>query len=442
MKKLIPQSIKNIFHLVQAMLANFMYGFPSRKIKVIGVTGTNGKTTTCQMITRILEEAGYCVAMASTINFKLGSKEWVNATKYTTLSPLVTQKFIQQAVNEECDYVVLETSSHSLDQCRVWGVQYVVAVITNITREHLDYHKTIEKYRQAKSKLFKKAQVAVVNSDMEKPEDFLQFKNKTQLTYSLQNNQANIFAEDIKLDINSSKFKIKNSKFILNMPGEFNIENSLAAVAACLSQGISLKQSSVALEKITGVAGRLEAIPNDKNLNVMIDYAVTPDSLQKLYQYLTSVKKPDSHIIAVFGSCGERDRGKRPLMGEIVSTSADYVIITNEDPYGEDPVQIINEVFSGVVGHEVIGEIPNFQFSIFNFQSNSNDQISNVKTEGVNCWRIFDRREAIGFALKLAKVGDIAIVTGKGAEEMMAIGDQMIEWNDKKVIQEELAKLQ
>jgi len=442
MKKLIPQSIKNIFHLVQAMLANFMYGFPSRKIKVIGVTGTNGKTTTCQMITRILEEAGYCVAMASTINFKLGSKEWVNATKYTTLSPLVTQKFIQQAVNEECDYVVLETSSHSLDQCRVWGVQYVVAVITNITREHLDYHKTIEKYRQAKSKLFKKAQVAVVNSDMEKPEDFLQFKNKTQLTYSLQNNQANIFAEDIKLDINSSKFKIKNSKFILNMPGEFNIENTLAAVAACLSQGISLKQSSVALEKITGVAGRLEAIPNDKNLNVMIDYAVTPDSLQKLYQYLTSVKKPDSHIIAVFGSCGERDRGKRPLMGEIVSTSADYVIITNEDPYGEDPVQIINEVFSGVVGHEVIGEIPNFQFSIFNFQSNSNDQISNVKTEGVNCWRIFDRREAIGFALKLAKVGDIAIVTGKGAEEMMAIGDQMIEWNDKKVIQEELAKLQ
>lgn len=413
MKKLIPQSIKNIYHLAQAVVANFIYGFPSRNIKVIGVTGTNGKTTTCQMIAKILEEAGHTVAMASTINFKLGAQEWVNVTKYTTLSPFATQKFIKKAVEAKCDYLILETSSHSLDQRRVWGIHYAVAVITNVTREHLDYHKTIEKYRQAKSKLFGMADVAVVNLDMENPDEFLRFNNKTKLTYSLKNNLADIFAEDIKLDINSTNYKLKTTNYKLNMPGEFNIENSLAAVAVGISQNISLEQSAAALAKITGVAGRLESIANDKNLNVMIDYAVTPDSLQKLYQYLTSVKKPDSQIIAVFGSCGERDRGKRPLMGEIVSASADFVIVTNEDPYHEDPQQIIDEVASGVKN----------------------------KIEGQNFWKIFDRREAIAKALSLAKQDDIVIVTGKGAEEMMAVGNQMIPWNDKKVIQEELAKI-
>ncbi|MDO8240516.1 MAG: UDP-N-acetylmuramoyl-L-alanyl-D-glutamate--2,6-diaminopimelate ligase [Candidatus Moranbacteria bacterium] len=429
MKKLIPQSIKNIYHLAQAVVANFAYGFPSRNIKVIGVTGTNGKTTTCQMIAKILEEAGHTVAMASTINFKLGAEEWVNVTKYTTLSPFATQKFIKKAVEAKCDYLILETSSHSLDQCRVWGIHYAVAVITNVTREHLDYHKTIEQYRQAKAKLFGMADVAVVNLDMEKPEEFLQYNNAVKFGYSLKDTNhkiqdtkksqisnlksQNIFANNIKLDIYNSAFQVSGCEFKINLPGEFNIENSLAAVAVGISQNISLEQSANALAKITGVAGRLESIANDKNLNVMIDYAVTPDSLQKLYQYLTSVKKTDSRIIAVFGSCGERDRGKRPLMGEIVSASADYVIVTNEDPYHEDPQQIINEVASGVKN----------------------------KTEGQNFWKIFDRREAIAKALSLAKANDIVIVTGKGAEETMAVGDQRIEWNDKKVIQEELAKI-
>src|SRR3989339_145256 len=155
MKKLIPQSIKNIYHLFQAILANFMYGWLSKNIKIIGVTGTNGKTTTVQMITKILEESGARVAMASTINFKLGEKEWVNATKFTTLSSFQVQKFIAEAVKANCEYLVLETSSHSLDQFRTWGIRYDTAVITNVTREHLDYHKTIEGYRQAKLKLFK-----------------------------------------------------------------------------------------------------------------------------------------------------------------------------------------------------------------------------------------------------------------------------------------------
>lgn len=413
MKKLIPQSIKNIYHLFQAILANFIYGSPSLGLKIIGITGTNGKTTTCQIVAKILEEAGHRVAMASTINFKLGQREWVNATKFTTLSPFAVQKFLKQAVEANCEYVVLETSSHSLDQCRVWGINYKVAVITNVTREHLDYHKTMEKYRQAKLKLFKKAEIAVVNLDMEKPEEFLQFDNVEKLTYSLKDKKADLLAEEVRLEVTSSSFKVKGIRFNLNLPGAFNIENALAALAIGMSQGIFLEQAAAALRKIQGVPGRLEHIANNKDFEVMIDYAVTPDSLEKLYQYLSAVKKSETRIIAVFGSCGERDRGKRPIMGEIVSRYADFVIITNEDPYGEDPMQIIKEVAKGVKGKE----------------------------KDKNFWKILDRREAIAKALSLAKKDDIVIVTGKGAEENMMVGKEKIPWNDKKVILEELKKM-
>ena len=155
MKKIIPQSIKNIYHLFQAILANVWYGFPSRKLKVIGVTGTNGKTTTVQMIAKILEEAGYKIAVASTINFKIGEKEWVNDTKFTTLSSWRLQKHLRQAVEAECEDAIVEVTSHALDQNRIWGVAFNVAVVTNVTREHLDYHETMEEYAIAKGKLFR-----------------------------------------------------------------------------------------------------------------------------------------------------------------------------------------------------------------------------------------------------------------------------------------------
>jgi len=182
----------------------------------------------------------------------------------------------------------------------------------------------------------------------------------------------------------------------------------------------------------------MERIENDRGLEIIVDYAVTPDSLEKLYEYVKKLKKENAKVIAVFGSCGERDRGKRPIMGEIVAKRADYCIVTNEDPYGENPVQIINEVFSGVVGYEANKEIPNFQFPISNFQTNSKFQLPKNKTEGVNAFRILDRCEAIKKALQLARPGDIIVVTGKGAEEIMAVGDKRIPWNDPKVIRKVL----
>lgn len=420
MKKLIPQKLKNIYHLARAVIATVWFGSASKKIKVIGVTGTNGKTTTVQMITKMLEKAGFRVAMASTINFKLDKEEWVNKTKFTTLSAWKVQEFIRKAVDKKCDYLVLETSSHSLDQFRVWGVNYKMAVITNVTREHLDYHKTMEIYQEAKLKLFKKAKKIVVNWDMENSQKFYQFKSKKNIClYTTSDRELKdkeirvIRATDIKMTAQNSQFKIGENQFYLNLPGKFNIENALAMIAVGCLEDIQIDKIIQALEEIKSIPGRFEYIKNDKNLNIIVDYAVTPDSLEKLYELIKTVNVDNKKIIAVFGSCGDRDRGKRPIMGGIVSKNSDLIIVTNEDPYTEDPQRIIDEVASGIKN----------------------------KKEGVDFYKIIDRRRAINLALGEAKEGDFVIITGKGAEETMAMGKEIISWNDKKVILEELTKI-
>ena len=429
LKQLFPQSFKNTYHLFQAILANFMYGFPSQKIKVIGVTGTDGKTTTCQMIAKILEEAGKKVALASTINFRINGSEEKNLSHYTTESSFAVQKFIKKAASAGCEYLVLETSSHSLDQYRVWGVKYKTAVITNVTREHLDYHGTMEKYREAKKKLFemvaKNKGTIIVNADMENPEEFMKYATAMLFVYSISNFQfpiSNKFpmsqfkilkAEEIELGINSSKFKIQNSKFILNIPGQFNVENALAAICVGQAEKIDFETMEKALQKIKGVPGRMEAVANDRSLDILVDYAVTPYALEKLYAFLSSVKKEDSRVIAVFGSCGDRDKGKRPIMAQTISRFADFMIITNEEPYHEDPQKIIDEISAGIRN----------------------------KKENEEFWKIAGRREAIRKALKIAKAGDIIAITGMGAQESMVVGDKKIPWNDKNVIEEELAKI-
>ena len=458
-KNLVPQSIKNIYHLAQAVLANVVYGFPSRKIKVIGVTGTDGKTTTVQMITQILEEAGSLVktgvhgarkvAMASTINFKINGVEEKNLSHFTTESAFALQKFIRKSVEQGCEYLVLETSSHALDQHRVWGVQYQTAVITNVTREHLDYHKTMEKYREAKKKLFKTVAknkgTIIVNADMEKPEEFLDFDvdKKFAYTTNLEKNAALdsrppatiafraglrgndkegsgminegiqiVQAKNVKLGIDCSSYELLATSYELNIPGLFNIENALAAMCVGLSEDIKLETIKDALAKIKGVAGRMEAIENDLGLHIFVDFALTPNALERLYSTLFQAKKSDTRIIAIFGSCGDRDRGKRPVMGEVVSKYADFVILTNDEPYHEKPEQIIEEIAVGIKN----------------------------KIEGQNFWKIIDRRDAIKKALEIAQAGDIICITGMGNFETMVVGDKKIPWNDRNVIEEELAR--
>jgi len=456
LKSLFPQSLKNLYHLLQAILANFRYGFPARQIKVIGVTGTDGKTTTCQMVAKILQTAGKKVALASTINFIIDGQEEKNLSHYTTESSFAVQKFIRKAVEAGCEYLVLEVSSHSLDQHRVWGIQFQTAVITNVTREHLDYHRTMEKYRQAKGKLFKnlksnfqfsilnfKSQpkadppreeifndkilnknkkISVVNLDMESPEEFLNFDADEKYGYTTKisnfkfqiSNLNIVYAENIELGISGSEFTIQAVRFALHLPGLFNVENALAATCVALWEGIDLALASEALSEIRAVAGRMEAVENDLGVNILVDFALTPNALEKLYGLLFSVKKEGSKIIAILGSCGDRDQGKRPLMGEIVAKYADVVILTNEEPYHEEPQAIIDQIFAGIKN----------------------------KVENENLWRILDRRSAIAKALSLAKKDDIICVTGMGSLESMVDGDKKLPWNDRKVIEEELKRVQ
>lgn len=420
MKKIIPQKIKNIYHLIQAFLANVRYGFPSRKIKVIGVTGTDGKTTTVQMIFQILKESGKKVALASTINFRIDQTEWKNLSHFTTSSAFLLQKFISRAVKSNCEYLILETSSHALDQYRVWGVKYDTAVITNVTREHLDYHKTMSEYRLAKKKMFSNIKTAIVNLDMENPEQFLDCPAEKIFGYSLNKTKSEfeakeskfypVIAEEVYLNIDGSSFSVGGEKFLLNLVGDFNIENALAAISVGISENIELDVCAKSLGKIAGVPGRMEHILNNKGLNILVDFALTPEALKKLYVLLTKIKKAEAKIIAVFGACGERDKGKRPIIGEIISQYADVIIVTNDEPYNEDPNKIIEDIVGGIKN----------------------------KKEGENFFIIPDRREAIKKALQIGKVDDIIAVTGMGAEESMVIKGKKIPWNDKQVILEEL----
>lgn len=410
--------------MAQAVAANVVFGFPAKKLKVIGVTGSDGKTTTVQMIVRILEEAGKKVAMASTINFVINGQEEKNLSHYTTESSFAVQKFIRKAVNAGCEYLVLETSSHALDQHRVWGVQFQTALITNVTREHLDYHKTMERYRQAKEKLFKivakNKGTVIVNLDMENPEDFLKFDATKKYGYTAQSPKFKVKsqkleivqADSIEPGLNYTKYKIQNTLYTLKIPGIFNVENALGATCVGLSEGVDLETIKEALSKIKSIPGRLESVGNDKGLNILVDFALTPNALEKLYQLLSGVKKDGQKIIAVFGSCGDRDRGKRPIMGAVVSKYADIVILTNEEPYHEKPQTIIDEIAVGIKN----------------------------KTLNENLFNVLDRREAIRKALEIAKAGDIISITGMGNFETMVVGDEKLPWNDRKVIEEELKK--
>ena len=443
LRKLFPQKLINQYHRIIALFWAHHYFMPSRSLVVIGVTGTNGKTTTCQLIAKVLETAGYKVGLASTINFKIGSKEWVNSTKMTSPKSHTLQKMLREMVTAGCQYAVIETSSHALDQHRVDGINFDIAVMTNLTREHLDYHKTMENYQAAKSLLFQKlksrknkvlagrriAKVSILNmedltfSEFQKipADDYYGYRVFDTEDQMLNEGGVNfVEAYGLRLDMQSSEFLLVTprgkSNVVLKLPGEFNVENALAAATVGLSQGMQVKDIAKALESVASIPGRMEEIPNDLDLRIFVDYAVTPDSMKKLAQLVEKLNY--KKLIWVFGSCGDRDKGKRPIMGRIVGEAADCAIITNEDPYSEDPQVIIDAVAQGV------GEAKGFE------------------QENKSWWRISDRREAIQFALnELAKPGDVILVTGKGAETTMAISaEERVEWNDRKVIEEILNK--
>ena len=400
-KKYIPKFGFKIYHYLLALLGAFLFGFPSNKIKVIGITGTNGKSTTASICLKVLEAGGYKVATMSSISFKIGEQEIVNDLKMTMPGRFKIQEFLREAVDKKCDYAIIEVTSEGVEQFRHKFIDFDVAILTNLSKEHIESHGSFENYKAAKGKFFNDVKgIHILNEDDSHFDYFNSFFAKEKITYSL-SKDSDICVKEILVTDTFSEFRVGSVSFKTNLLGEFNVYNCLAGIALGVSQGMNLEQCSKGITEVEGIPGRMQKIIS-KPFTVFIDYAFTPNALEKVYQYL----KPN---IVVLGSCGGgRDKWKRPVLGELASRYAKQVIITNEDPYDEDPQKIIDEVGEGVQ----------------------------------NPIKIFDRREAIFKALSLAKEGDTIVITGKGSETcIMWSRGRREEWNEKQVILEEFEKI-
>jgi len=429
-RKFIPSFLLNWYHFSLAFLGAVFYRFPSKKMMVIGVTGTNGKTTVVDLVTRILEEAGYKVASLSSIKFRMDEKEWPNTLKMTMPGRFKLQKFLRQAVNSGCQYAVLEVTSEGIKQHRHRFIDFDVAVFTNLTPEHIEAHGSFEKYRQAKGRLFQATKgVHIINLDDENREYFLKFPANQKWGYSLKKSQK--LLEDHRLvsgTIISERqpliFSVDQVEFKLNLLGKFNISNALAAICVGLSQKVDLKISKLALEKIEVIPGRMEEVISQP-FKVFVDYAFTPNALEKVYQTLiANYKLPINKLICVLGAAGGgRDKWKRPVLGEIAGKYCQEIIVTNEDPYDENPLEIINQVASGA-------------------ENISLNQFTGASQPEPAVLKILDRREAIRKALNLAQAKDIVIITGKGCEPWICVaGGKRIPWDDRQVVKEEIKRL-
>jgi len=391
-KKFIPSFLLSWYHYFLAFSGAVFYCFPSRRIKVIGVTGTNGKTTVASLLAEILEEAGFKTACLSSIKFKIKGEERENALKMTMPGRFRLQKFLKQAVAADCQYAVLEVTSEGIKQHRHRFIHFEAAIFTNLSPEHIEAHGGFENYKKAKGKLFQVTRnIHIINIDDENSEYFLQFPAEKKYTYGWE-----------KGDVNNKDLRLK-----LRLIGDFNIYNALAAVAAGLSQGIDLKICRRAVEKVGGVAGRMELVI-EKPFKVFVDYAFTPNALKKVYRAL---KPENGKMICVLGACGGgRDKWKRPVLGRIAAENCQEVIVTNEDPYDENPMKIIEEVADGA---------------------------------GQGARKILDRREAIKIALSLAKEEDTVVITGKGSEPwLVEARGKKIPWDDREIVRDEFRKLQ
>ncbi len=375
------QSLKNIYHLAMAVVANLWFGFPSKKLTVIGVTGTDGKTTTVNLIYHILKTAGKQVSMISSVGAVINSKNYETGFHVTTPSSWKLQKFIKKAEG----YLVLEVTSHALDQYRVWGIDFAIGVLTNVTNEHLDYHKTWEQYVKVKSKLLKNAKIAIVNKD--------------------DNSYGVISNFQFPISNKLITYGLKNFSFKTKLMGEFNKYNILAAAAAAKTLGIKDQVIKKAIASFQLPIGRMEVVYNGAFM-VIIDFAHTPNALE---QALSTVKKNVSgRLIHIFGSAGERDFQKRPEMGRVSSKYADIIILTAEDPRSESVDKIIEEIESG------------------------------IKKSGV--LRVQNRQEAINTAIKMAKKGDVVLLTGKGHEQSMNYGRGEEPWSEHEAVKQALKK--
>ncbi|WP_378951954.1 UDP-N-acetylmuramoyl-L-alanyl-D-glutamate--2,6-diaminopimelate ligase [Pelosinus sp. sgz500959] len=400
------------------MMTPHFFGYPSRKLRMIGVTGTNGKTTTTYLLKSILQEAGFKVGVIGTIQNSIGER--IVPSKNTTPDVIDLQNLLTEMVENQVDYVVMEVSSHALELERVAGCEFDVGIFTNLTRDHLDFHVTFENYLSAKAKLFqslsgeenyKKGKTAIINVDDEAAATILQRTQCNTITYGI-HADANLKADHVNIQSTGAQFDIKSSSFglmplDLKITGLFNVYNVLAAVGAAFAEGIDHQVIKKTLEKFQSVPGRFELVQVGQSFSVIVDYAHTPDGLENILRTAKQIAK--KKIIVVFGCGGDRDRTKRPIMGKIAAEYGDIVIATSDNPRSEDPDLILNEIEIG---------------------------IKTGLTGGKIYEKITDRRQAIERALHMAEIDDIVIIAGKGHEDYQILKDRTISFDDKEVARE------
>jgi len=408
-----------------AILSDRFYGHPSGRLKLIGITGTNGKTTTSYLIKSILDSAQKGVGLLGTINYIIGP-DIILPASFTTPEALELQGLLKDILARGAEYAVLEVSSHSLALQRVVGCEFEVALFTNLSQDHLDFHGTMEEYFRSKRKLFDLLRpdgIAVINIDSPEGRILREGLKGNILSFGL-SEEADIRASDIKSSMRGLSFEIEWSdgsiKIESQLVGAHNLYNILGAVGTGLGLGLPSSSIIEGIAKVKGIPGRFEKIDEGQDCTVIVDYAHTEDALRKVLMAIRGLikdkgeggEKGRQRIITVFGCGGDRDRGKRPKMGEVASTLSDFVIITSDNPRSEDPIGIIKEIEKGIT------------------------------RVGLNNYRIIpDRREAIGKAIEIAERGDIVVIAGKGHEDYQIIGDRRYPFDDREVAREWIKRL-
>lgn len=382
------QRLKNIYHLFVAFAACIYYGFPGKKLTIIGVTGTDGKTTTTSLIYHILSTNGYPISMISTVAAVIHGISHDTGFHVTNPAPFALQKFLAEAVRKGDEYLVLEVTSHGIDQNRIWGIPFAVGVMTNVSHEHLDYHKTYEKYVATKVRLLNKANVAIVNADDQ---------SLTLVKKFLHNKNVLFYSKEVIREITVPNHFL----------GGYNAYNSAAAFLACQQVGLSQDKIEKSLNTFVFPKGRGEIV-YDKEFTIMIDFAHTPHSFEVLLPELK--EEAQGRLIHVFGSAGNRDKSKRPLMGKVASLHDDVIILTSEDPRGENPEHIMDMIESGM-----------------------------EKKKKLKVLRVVDRKKAIEKAIVMARKGDYIVTTGKAHETSMNYGKGEEQWDEFAVIKQAIA---
>lgn len=399
--------------LALAQLAVQFYGDPSSNLKIIGVTGTNGKTTITYWLKSILEGAGKRTGLTGTVRYFIGNEAY--SASRTTPESLDLQAFLYQMVQKEVGFVAMEVSSHALELKRVHGIGFSLAIFTNLTREHLDFHKTMENYRKAKGILFENLgpdKTAILNLDDSTSQYYAQLTKAKKIFYSLIDRKAEFFAKKYKFSPAGTEATFATpagiQDFDLKLTGEFNLSNFAAVLAAAQLLGLNYEQVKKGAENFTGAPGRMERIDLGQDFNIWIDYAHTPDGMQRLLETVRSFTT--GRLICLFGCGGDRDRGKRPQMGRIASTYANLVILSSDNPRSEDPAKIIADIQEGIPDKK------------------------KVKV-------VLDRKEALEYAVNVARDKDSVIVTGKGHEDYQEAQGIKYPFHEREIIEAELQRL-